>query len=56
MHAEREACLLKCLVDGPEPAHVGTWSEEYEPQEGHAKVGCSSTSAHPGQAAYQVNG
>lgn len=47
--------LLEGLVDGSEPAHVGTRGEKDEPQEGHAKVGRSSTSTHPRQAADEIN-
>lgn len=50
------AFSLKCLVNGPEPAHVGAGREEDEPQESHAKVGSTATSAHPRQAADQVDG
>lgn len=50
------AFSLKCLVNGPEPAHVGAGREQDEPQESHAKVGGAAASAHPRQAADQVNG
>lgn len=55
LHAPSETSLLERFVDGPEPAHIGTWREEDEPQEGHAKVSRSSTSTHPRQTANQIN-
>lgn len=50
------ALSLKSLVDGPEPAHVGAGREQDEPQERHAEVGGTATSAHPRQTANQING
>lgn len=47
---------LKSLVNGPEPAHVGAGREEDEPQESHAEVGGTATSAHPRQTANQIHG
>lgn len=49
------AFSLKSLVNGPEPAHVGAGREQDEPQESHAEVGGTATSAHPRQAANQIN-
>ena len=51
MHTQDAITLLEGLVDGPEPAHVGAGREEDEPQDGHAEVGRSAASTHPGQAA-----
>ena len=48
--------LLEGLVDGPEPAHIGAGSEQNEPQDGHAKVGCSASTTHPCQAANEIHG
>lgn len=50
------AVSLKGLVNGPEPAHVGAGREQDEPQERHAEVGGAAASAHPRQAANQING
>lgn len=50
------AISLKSLVNGPEPAHVGAGREQDEPQESHAEVGGTATSAHPRQTANQING
>lgn len=47
--------LLEGLVDGPEPAHIRAGGEEDEPQDGHAEVGRSTTTAHPCQTANQIN-
>lgn len=55
LHAQSGTSLLEGFVDGPEPAHIGTWSKEDEPQDCHAKVGRSATSTHPCQAANQIN-
>lgn len=53
-NGQKELLLLEGLVDWPEPADVGAWSEEDEPQDGHAKVGRSSTAAHPGKTTNQI--
>lgn len=50
------ASSLKSLVNGPEPAHVGAGREQDEPQESHAEVGGTATSAHPRQTANQIDG
>lgn len=55
MHTQSGISLLEGFVDGPEPAHIGTWGEKDEPQDGHAKVGCSTTSTHPRQTANQID-
>ena len=47
--------LLEGLVDGPEPADVRAGSEQDEPQDGHAEVGCPAASTHPCQTANQIN-
>ena len=48
--------LLEGLVDRPEPAHIGAGSEQDEPQDGHAEVGGSASTAHPRQAANEIHG
>lgn len=48
-------CSLERIVNGSEPADIGTWGEDNDPHDRHAKVSHSSTSKHPRQTAEEIH-
>lgn len=47
--------LLEGLVDGPEPADIRARSEHEDPDDGHAKVGHTTSTKHPSKAAKKIH-
>lgn len=47
--------ILEGLVDWSKPADIGAGREENEPDDGHPKVGGSSSPTHPGKATNQID-
>lgn len=47
--------LLEGLVDGPEPTDIRAGREHEDPDDGHAKVGHTTSTKHPCKAANEIH-